>query len=320
MTRKSKLRLNAIAIFISLVILAVFVSVNFVLQDSVKNDVGSYFIKSYEKTNANKVDIAILSLEKGDVTPAIELLDAWKKIETLDRLFPLKRKVILSLSRHLHAKKQFRRLLNVSKSWSIMDERDVTGMAYFHEATRHLPGYGEKGLLGLIALGKRFPLNVTVRQFLTEAADGGNLRAAATLCTLEPYDSGWRVYTFKTLGFAGIESVLDLEPKEIGNRRYRISVDVPGDTAILRLDTPYGVPIRLKDVVLAIDGREIPIPSDDIKLVRMKNESGWLVAPGGLTSFLYFNSVNIFRNITVSKVSISFVFTMDPDTCFELGK
>ena len=76
----------------------------------------------------------------------------------------------------------------------------------------------------------------------------------------------------------------------------------------------------MKDVVLAIDGREIPIHSDNIALVGMKKESGWLVAPGGLTSFLYFVSVDIFRNITLSKVSISFVFTMDADPCFELGK
>ena len=309
MKRDSKIKLNTVAIFLALVITCVFFTINFWLEDTSKNSIGSYFIKKYESHIHNRASSAILELEKGNAEPASALLSDWKDIQKLDRAYPSKRELYVSLSRYLYDKKEFEKLFKLSLSWQAVDDRDVTATAYYFESLQHLPGHQEEGRIGLKEKFKRFPGNEVLREFISRSAVD-DLEAEILLRTLKPPSYGWNVFWYKG-DFTILGNKLALEANNEKNDNYSISVDVPRDTVILRLDPPGGEPVRIIDIVLMVNGQVFSIASDKVNLVRMSRDGEWLVAPGDQVSFIHFNSEYIFEKITDEQVNITFRFKMN---------
>jgi len=313
MKRNVKVKLNIVGIILAIIVAGLFFVMNFMLGDNSKNNIGTYFIKAYEYIIYDRANSAISSLEKGDTGEVFSLLSDWENIQKLDRGYPAKRDLYVALSKHLHAKQKFERLMTLSRSWRAIDDRDVTAMAYFFEALRHISGREEEGDLGLINQFKRFPSNYALRKFLKDSAISGNLESARLLDTIKPSISGWKVFWFKDKDFSGQGMELSLDAKNEKGDYYNISVDVPGNTAIFRLDLPLGEPIGLMDVGLKVNGQFYSIPSDKISLIRMSRDGEWFVAPGGQVSFVYFNSEYIFKNIVDKQVNVILRFRMKYD-------
>ena len=315
MMRKSKIRLNLAAAALALAIGLVFISINFWLPATGMNAIGSIFITGYEIHYSGEVKRALLSLEKGDPEAATDLLHHLDNIQKLDRAYPSKRKLYVALAGHLHDTRQFEKLHNLAKSWRTDDSRDVTAMAYWFWALLHIPERHQEGSLGLKKEWKRFSSNHMLRKFLIEIVDSGDIEALKLLCSRshKAQKQGWHMYWYKNTDFTGQEKRLNLDLTKEEDAHYYLSIDIPGDTSILRINPPfYGEPVLISDVSLIINEQTYPVPSDRIHLVRMEREGEWLVAPGGLVSFIYFNSDFIFENIPDKPVHVKIRFKMLP--------
>ncbi|HFD11138.1 MAG TPA: hypothetical protein ENJ32_01510 [Crenotrichaceae bacterium] len=129
------------------------------------DDMGVYIIDTYYDVRKGEYDKAINELEKSSAGSAIQLLNEWESIKKKDRLYLLKRKLLLRLSENLHKQSKYKELAYWSKKWLAMDERDVTAMAFYYQALLHLDQTREEGVKGMINAYRKFPDNKYLKRF-----------------------------------------------------------------------------------------------------------------------------------------------------------
>jgi hypothetical protein len=150
---QSKKRMKVIGNLVFLIFPLIFSSL-FLLwayQEEVVDEVGAWMVSSYEHQFKSEWKVTMRQLKAGETKPAIELLEKkkWGEIRNRDRIYPMKRKLLVALAGQLHTAEQYGELLHWSGIWRELDERDVTAMAYWYEALRHTPDRREKGMRSL---------------------------------------------------------------------------------------------------------------------------------------------------------------------------
>ncbi|NYT47314.1 MAG: hypothetical protein H0A75_06785 [Candidatus Methanofishera endochildressiae] len=88
--------------------------------------------------------------EKGNSEPIQSLLgDDLGDIKKGDRLYPIKRHLLLTLVQQSYEQQDNQTWVNWAKEWYQQDNRDVTAMAYYYAALLQNDKDYEKGMLGL---------------------------------------------------------------------------------------------------------------------------------------------------------------------------
>jgi len=171
-------------------------------QEKMVDLVGTLMVSSYKNQFDSGGKVTLRQLRAGETQPAIELLEKkkWREIRNRDRAYPMKRRILASLSEKLHDAKKYEDLLHWSGIWRELDERDVNAMAYWYEALRHTPTRREEGTLGLEKEWRRFPSNILLTRFqLTALADSGDSSAVVEMRSrhqkelMDAMSEGWRV-------------------------------------------------------------------------------------------------------------------------------
>ena len=140
-------------------------------QEDMVDGMGAWMVSSYKEQFVSEGNATLQQLKGGHTQPAIELLGKkkWREIRNRDRAYPMKRRVLGSLSERLHRAEKYEELLHWAGVWRELDERDVTAMAYWYEALRHTSDRREEGTRGLKEAWQRFPSNAALTKFLTAA-------------------------------------------------------------------------------------------------------------------------------------------------------
>ena len=136
--------------------------------------IGTYIIEKHVNHYQTQYDTANQKLTKGHLNAPIELLNQWEGFKKGDRIYPLKREMLLNLSKNLYELKSYEKLMYWTQKWITLDERDVTAMAFYYEAQRQAPETHEQGIKNLINTYKKFPKNKFLKKFHTLAISEKN--------------------------------------------------------------------------------------------------------------------------------------------------
>lgn len=128
------------------------------------------FAESYKQDYVTQYRVmgeqAIKSLQQGNSEPIQSLLgDDLGDIKKGDRLYPIKRHLLLTLVQQSYEQQDNQTWVNWAKEWYQQDNRDVTAMAYYYAALLQNDKDYEKGMLGLKEAVDRFPKHQLLRQF-----------------------------------------------------------------------------------------------------------------------------------------------------------
>jgi len=129
------------------------------------NNFGENFKNNYVAQHQIMADQALNSLNKGNSEPIQNLLhEELSEIKKGDRLYPMKRKLLLALVDKLYTQNTDLSWTAWAIEWHQLDDRDVTAMAYYYAALLQSDKDYEKGLLGLEVATQRFPQHVLLKQ------------------------------------------------------------------------------------------------------------------------------------------------------------
>ena len=185
--------------------LALFVSMTFMLfqyQENIVNQIGSWIVSSYKHPYKADQSQAEAWLREGKTDSVISLLneDDWKRIQFGDRVYPLKRQILLRLFGQLEGVERYKDLHYWANVLRDLDRRDVTAWAYWFESMRHMKGRGEEGRQGLQKAWKDFPVNAKLAGFHARALrESGDVDGALAVIkevekrSLVVMVEGWKV-------------------------------------------------------------------------------------------------------------------------------
>jgi hypothetical protein len=185
--------------------LALFVSMTFMLfqyQENIVNQIGSWIVSSYKHPYKADQSQAEVWLREGKIDSVISLLneDDWKQIQLGDRVYPLKRQILLRLCGQLEVVERYKDLHYWANVLRDLNRRDVTAWAYWFESMRHIKGRGEEGRQGLQKAWKDFPVNAKLAGFHARALqESGDIDGALAVIkevekrSLVVMVEGWKI-------------------------------------------------------------------------------------------------------------------------------
>ena len=130
------------------------------------NAFGETYKQNYVAQHQIMAEQALNALKQGNSESMQNLLrDDLGKIKKGDRLYPLKRQLLLSLIQQSYEQQTDLSWIAWAKEWYQLDDRDVTAMAYYYAALLQRDKDYEEGLLGLEVAAQRFPQHSLLNQF-----------------------------------------------------------------------------------------------------------------------------------------------------------
>ena len=169
----SKLGLKILSNALSLIGAMIFLVMFFELKDPnffKFNDWGDQWSTSYYQKHVAEYRELIKQLREGETDSAIlQLENDWKDLEKRDRVYRLKRKLLLALSEELHRQRRYDELLKWSSEWRAQDDRDVDAIASYYEALYRSKDKQSEGFNGLKTEWHRFPESSTLARFYSMA-------------------------------------------------------------------------------------------------------------------------------------------------------
>ena len=128
------------------------------------NNFGETHKQSYISQHQQLAKQAVNSLNQGNTAPLQDLLrNDLSQIKKGDRLYPLKRDLLLTLVQQFHEQKK-PSWISWAQEWYRLDQRDVTAMVYYYAALLQDEQQYEKGLQGLKEASQRFPKHPILNQ------------------------------------------------------------------------------------------------------------------------------------------------------------
>jgi hypothetical protein len=169
----SKLGLKILSNALSLIGAMIFLVMFFELKDPNFfrfNDWGDQWSTSYYQKHVAEYRELIKQLREGETDSAIlQLENDWKDLEKRDRVYRLKRKLLLALSEELHRQRRYDELLKWSSEWRAQDDRDIDAIASYYEALYRSKDKQSEGFNGLKTEWHRFPESSTLAGFYSMA-------------------------------------------------------------------------------------------------------------------------------------------------------
>ena len=168
---KTRLRFVGNCVLIGLALLVSMTFILFQYQENTVNQIGSWIVSSYKHPYKADQSQAEVWLHEGKIDSVISLLNEgdWKQIQFGDRVYPLKRQMLLRLCGRLEAVERYEELHYWANVLRDLNRRDVTAWAYWFESMRHMKGRGEEGRQGLQKAWKDFPVNAKLAGFHARA-------------------------------------------------------------------------------------------------------------------------------------------------------
>lgn len=164
LTKNIKLAWNGFFLLMALIFCSLLLML--VLSPATINTFAETHKQNYVVRHHKMAELAIVSLNQGNSKPIENLLDDdFLEIKKGDRLYPIKRHLLLTLVQRLHTQKSNLLWLKWAKEWRRLDERDVTGMTYYYAALLHSDTHYAEGLQGLKEAALRFPQHILLNQF-----------------------------------------------------------------------------------------------------------------------------------------------------------
>ncbi|WP_221894633.1 hypothetical protein [Bathymodiolus japonicus methanotrophic gill symbiont] len=130
------------------------------------NNFGETYKQSYVTQHQIMAEQALIALQQGNNKPIQNLLrEDLGAIKKGDRLYPMKRQLILALVQQSYKQNTDKSWVDWGKEWYQLDGRDVTAMAYYYAALLQSDKDYAEGLLGLEMATQRFPQHSLLNQF-----------------------------------------------------------------------------------------------------------------------------------------------------------
>ncbi len=167
LSRKTKVGWNT-----ALLVCATFfliVIYGFTYQRSFVDEFGIYITGTYIEYRKAQRNTALKALKQGDLDTVIDLLEDWEAFRKGDRVYPLKRRLLLRLAEELNTREKYDELTYWTTVWVGLDDRDITARAYYLQALRHDSERYREALDGLAREHQRFPLNRALTRFYADA-------------------------------------------------------------------------------------------------------------------------------------------------------
>jgi hypothetical protein len=280
--RKLKIWANLVLLLFAIVFLGVAAEVRY---GSIKRVdwVGSRIVKAYSWVYKHQYDDAVDQISEGNPEISISLLHSWEDIKKGDRAYSSKRNVLIKLSEYLHAQDRFEELLEWTEKWRDLDDRDITGLAYYYEALRLSNDRSLEGEVGLHDQFYMFPKNPALQRFyfpLTskygDQQEFENLTQKSTLNWQIFWSYGWS--DGKAFSSKRVKTIL---PTRLGSDRWEIEVVVTEPVVRWRLDPPKNYGLRISELTMVKQGDSCPIPIESMKLHDMILAQDGIIASGG---------------------------------------
>jgi hypothetical protein len=271
---------------------------------------GDSVATAYFSYHKSRVDEAFDDFEEGSLEGITRLLISLEDIQNGDRIYNLKRKLFLKLTVELHEREMFQELYSWCEIWLELNERDVTAMAYFYEAMRHLPGKEDEGLRNLTREISRFPNNESLKNFHRKAAlETFGISSAIIL------DNRWKVYWDEGDGYTEKNSLSNMSLSlfdSLGETYLGLSLILPGNANRIRVDLPPNSKLTISNVELKYDHEMVSIPIAEITTNMMEETKESIRSVGEKDPFFYFNVQKaILKNVDLNKAFVSFKLTED---------
>ena len=166
-----KILSNALLLIGAIVFLVIFFDLKD--QNFLKfNEWGTQWSTSYNQQHVAKFRELIKQLQEGETDSTIlQLQNEWNDLEKKDRVYRLKRKLLLALSEELHRQKRYDELLKWSSEWRALDDRDIDAIAFYYEALYRSKDKQSEGFHGLKTEWHRFPKSLTLAGFYSLALE-----------------------------------------------------------------------------------------------------------------------------------------------------
>jgi len=135
-------------------------------QSALINSFGSKWVRAYFSPHQSQTEGLLEEVRKGQIDRAKKLVQTkWQSIAKKDRVYPLKRKLLLAIAKELHRQGQYDELYRWATQWQKLDRRDIDAIAFLYEALYRLPDQKIEGLEGLKREWWRFPYNSMLTRF-----------------------------------------------------------------------------------------------------------------------------------------------------------
>ena len=135
-------------------------------QSALINSFGSKWVRAYFSPHQSQTEGLLEEVRNGQIDRAKKIIQTkWQSILKKDRVYPLKRKLLLAVAKELHKQGQYDELYRWATQWQKLDSRDIDAIAFTYEALYRLPDQKIKGLDGLKKEWWRFPYNSTLTRF-----------------------------------------------------------------------------------------------------------------------------------------------------------
>ena len=164
LTRNIKLAWNSFFLLTALIFCALAIMI-FYSPASI-NNFGETYKQDYVAQHQIMSDLAISALQQGNNKPIQNLLrEDLATIKKGDRLYPMKRQLLLALVQQSYRQNTDQSWVDWAKEWYQLDDRDVTAMAYYYAALLQSNKDYAEGLQGLEVAVQRFPQHALLNQF-----------------------------------------------------------------------------------------------------------------------------------------------------------
>jgi len=209
--KKSIILGNALSLVGALLFLTVF----FVgqTQRALINSWGSSWVRTYFSPHQSQADNLLEEVRKGQIDQAAQLVQTkWQSIAKKDRVYPLKRKLLLAVAKELHRQGRYEELRHWVAQWQQLDERDIDAMAFWYEALYRSTDRTKEGFDGLKREWRHFPYNSTLTRFcyvaLMEQGLNDDAQAIYQFIThkmktlIDKTSQSWEVMLYSTAKFS----------------------------------------------------------------------------------------------------------------------
>lgn len=263
-------------------------------------DIHNNALADYVGPNQIKSDNALEQLKTGKADAARKLLEDWEEFVKGDRIYPLKRKLLLVLAEELYKQKRFDEMLHWCEIWHAIDPRDVTATAYWLEALRHSKDRWQEGLDGLARERKRFPGNRKLIGFHTPVVQLNDT-------FIKSVPRYWQIF-WDTGGHFNAKDSASLLMTHFKENEWHGNIKLPPKVKLLRIDPPSKSKMRLSKIRLDVNGNNFPISMSAMKFQMLVPGKDWVDADGQFDPFFYFDVKKYFGEKPVNikfKVAIS---------------
>ena len=319
MSSKMKLKFNAnlILLITALLFIGIFIEMQYGhASKSSLNWLGSRATKIHVWIHKERAEAALSELARGNEKPSIELLRDWIAIRKGDRAYPWKRSVLKDLSVFLHSAGRFQELRDWSQYWYRLDNRDITGHAFYYEALRHSVDHCVEGEDGLQSLFYKFPKNRTAAIFYASFATQEEQADIYSLY-LQPQVKAWQIYWVDTKSKRfNKDNRAPLKLQHKGDNRWEFTHSFDGAIKQLRIDPPSRANVIVSELLMTVNGIECPISTEKAVLHDMTLKEGELISSGGDDPYFYFKTGACNTNDYSAASTVRFQFTLAPNLYF----